>query len=103
MTDDLDRLPERKAAEKVSAAKHQRAVAKLRDRWAREGFDPRAHLTAVTACGDPEVLRTFTSRERDAETRSFTSRLARQDIYDVAHAIWAAGAAERHEAQRTAP
>lgn len=82
MSDDLDNLPERAAAEKLTEAKRRLAIRKMREKWAREGYDPRAHLAGMAAEGDRDVLVYMADAEYSGY-RQLGAYMASRDIYEI--------------------
>lgn len=82
--DDIQTAQERRAGE----TKHRAAVAKLRERWAEDGYDPNRHAREVLLDGDSQVIQGFYNREHDAlrQRREFASWLALYDMLDLSRA-----------------
>ena len=109
----------KRPTEEAEAAKAALAVAKHRlwQQWRRENYDPRRHLRAVTADGDPEVMHKFFDADRrgteDKEkfvvgfdgkvraTRAIICRLSCLDMLDIAEAVRAARRAASYVKSRT--
>ncbi len=79
--EDIQTAQERRAGE----TKHRAAVAKLRERWAEEGYDPVQHMREVELDGDGSLIRSFYERERDSmdRRRDIGCWLAAYDMLDI--------------------
>lgn len=81
---------------KERSEREKRLMRSIDREWRAAGYYRSQHVAGIQATGDPEVLVRFMTLEGYAYgERTFVSRMARADIYEIQNAMFAAQRATR--------